>query len=234
MLRLTRSTVLLSLVWICLFGTRTSAADTIYACVNPAGHVRLVAPGSSCRHEEQRVVWNVQGPQGPEGPQGPAGADGKDGAEGPAGSGPAGVSPATVVDALDTVVGQLVGRNGELLVRVGDERFFVTVGQGGFVKNGRFIHTTAGCTDPGYAIGVNPTALAHLALVSTDTAWVPDLSVAPLTLTAAPGMLLSLHTRLIDATGTIGPCLPAVSSSITLWALKPVDLSTFTAPFRIQ
>jgi hypothetical protein len=48
-------------------------AQVIRACANPAGQIRLIGPGESCRHEETLVTWNVVGPQGPPGPVGPPG-----------------------------------------------------------------------------------------------------------------------------------------------------------------
>jgi hypothetical protein len=252
MLRLTRVTVCVSFVAMCLFSVRIAAADgpdRIRACVNPAGHVRLIGRGEDCRHQERLVVWNVrgprgaqgepgaagpEGPEGPQGPEGPEGPQGPEGPEGPASTAPPGSGPAVVQDAQNVVVGPLVSRNGDVLVAIDSDRFFATVSRNGFVNSGRFIHLTPGCTDAGYVTGVNPTALAHSALVSLSTAWVPDLAVEPQTFTAAPGMLLTFYTRLIDATGAIGPCAPSVSSTITLWALKQLSLAGFVAPFHIQ
>ena len=71
--------------------------DNIQACVNPAGHVRLLGQqfegkyATECKKNEILFVWNVRGPDGPQGPlgpvgpggpQGPAGADGVEGAQG--------------------------------------------------------------------------------------------------------------------------------------------------------
>jgi hypothetical protein len=112
MLRMTRSAVGLSLVLVCLFcvPALASASDEIRACVNPAGKVRLVAPGSVCHQQEQLVVWNLQGPQGPQGEQG---AEGPQGPEGPRGADGAAASvprPAMVLDSNDKVVGHLMSR----------------------------------------------------------------------------------------------------------------------------
>jgi hypothetical protein len=102
------------------------------------------------------------------------------------------------------------------------------------VKTGRFLYVTPGCPDPAYAMGFNANALAHVALVGTDTAWIPDKSVAPVTINVSPGMSITLYSRLIDASGAVGACTPVVSGTITLWTLKPVDVSTFVPPFRIR
>ena len=59
--------------------------NTIYACVDRDGDVRIVDPTERCRHHETRVRWNVVGPQGPAGPQGPQGAAGPQGPIGPTG-----------------------------------------------------------------------------------------------------------------------------------------------------
>jgi len=63
--------------------------NTIYACVNPDGDVRIVDSTERCRRHETRIRWNVVGPQGPAGapgPQGPAGPQGPQGVAGPQGS----------------------------------------------------------------------------------------------------------------------------------------------------
>lgn len=61
-----------------LAGTPPADAQTIRACRNPAGHVRLVGATESCRPQETLVTWNTAGEQGPEGPAGPQGAKGDD------------------------------------------------------------------------------------------------------------------------------------------------------------
>jgi collagen triple helix repeat protein len=70
--------------------------NTIYACVNKDGDVRIVDLTEQCRHQETRVRWNVVGPPGPAGapgPQGPAGPQGPQGVAGP--QGPIGPTGAT-------------------------------------------------------------------------------------------------------------------------------------------
>ncbi|MDX1555654.1 MAG: hypothetical protein R3212_06485 [Xanthomonadales bacterium] len=56
--------------------------DLVHACVNPAGHMRLVAPNEGCRDEERAVDWGIQGPPGPPGQDGQDGTDGQDGLDG--------------------------------------------------------------------------------------------------------------------------------------------------------
>jgi hypothetical protein len=245
MLRLTRRTIAVLVVFLCVFATRAVAADEITACVNPAGQVRLVAAGSSCRPQEQPVTWNVQGPQGPQGlpgADGTDGVDGNDGATGPQGPqgepGTPGVSPALVVDSLNTTVGQLIGRsngNGELLVRIGDDAFFATANKAGFSFNGRLLYTVAGCVGTAYMTGASATALANAALISSNTAWVVDTSLEPQTVVAPPGTSNMYYSRLINTTtGALGACGPLPFGTITLTPLKAIDLSGFVPPFHLQ
>jgi len=58
------------------------ADGVIYACINPAGSLRIVEDNSSCLPKETLLQWNIQGEKGdkgdqgvvgPMGPQGPAG-----------------------------------------------------------------------------------------------------------------------------------------------------------------
>jgi hypothetical protein len=44
--------------------------NTIYACVNPSGLVRIIPPRVACLGSEQPVQWNITGPAGPQGPPG--------------------------------------------------------------------------------------------------------------------------------------------------------------------
>jgi len=53
--------------------------NTIYACVNPAGLVRIIPPRAACLGSEQPIQWNVAGPMGPAGPRGPEGPQGPPG-----------------------------------------------------------------------------------------------------------------------------------------------------------
>ena len=73
------------------------ADDVISACRSKTtGVLRVPAPGTSCKSDEQALQWNVRGVPGPAGPVGPAGAQGPAGVSGPAGpAGPPGVTGAT-------------------------------------------------------------------------------------------------------------------------------------------
>jgi hypothetical protein len=178
-----------------------------------------------------RGPQGAQGEQGPQGAQGGQGPQGVQGEQGP--QGPAGADGALVVDQFNTVVGPLVSRSGEVLVTLGSDRFFASATANGFAKSGQLIYLNPGCSDTAHSM-VNPSHVAHMALVSNSGAWIPDPSVGPTTLTVAPGMFMSLWRRSVDAAGNLGACTSAVSSTITVWPVKPVDLSGFTAPFQIQ
>ena len=71
---------------------RRPSNAVINACVKKgSGQLRVVRTGASCRKNESRLSWNVQGPAGPRGATGATGATGPAGAAGPAGpAGPAG------------------------------------------------------------------------------------------------------------------------------------------------
>jgi hypothetical protein len=65
--------------------------NTIYACISPAGMIRIVDADEECRPGEEPLDWNKQGPEGPQGEQGPAGRQGEQGPAGPQGEpGPTG------------------------------------------------------------------------------------------------------------------------------------------------
>jgi Type VI secretion system effector, Hcp len=61
----------------------SAEAQTINACVNTEGNVRLVAVSDACKKNETAVSWNTVGPAGPQGLQGPTGAQGPQGAAAP-------------------------------------------------------------------------------------------------------------------------------------------------------
>lgn len=81
------------------YGTPTlfAGGDTLTACFNQGGYMRLVEDASACRTGENAVSWNIQGPQGATGPQGPKGDTGPQGPPGPAGSGGGAVAFAHVL-----------------------------------------------------------------------------------------------------------------------------------------
>ena len=83
----------------------SSEGQTINACVNDEGKLRLVTGAAACRKAETPLSWNTVGPPGA---QGVAGAQG---AQGPAG--PAGVPPPSP-DAVSGTVGIIGQRQGAL------------------------------------------------------------------------------------------------------------------------
>ena len=92
-----------------------TSTQTINACINGDGFLRLVGVNGNCRRGETPISWNTVGPAGQTGPtgaQGVAGRDGRDGQTGP--QGPAGVSSVNPPDpdyvaATVMVTGQKTG-----------------------------------------------------------------------------------------------------------------------------
>jgi type VI secretion system secreted protein Hcp len=72
--------------------------QTINACVNDDGKLRLVPAVSSCRRSESPLSWNTVGPVGPVGPAGVAGPAGRDGRD----------AATTAPPAPDSVAGTLL------------------------------------------------------------------------------------------------------------------------------
>ncbi len=68
-----------------LAASGASTTQTINACVNGEGNIRLVSAAANCRRGESPISWNTVGPAGATGPQGIAGRDGQPGPAGPAG-----------------------------------------------------------------------------------------------------------------------------------------------------
>jgi type VI secretion system secreted protein Hcp len=68
-----------------LAASGASTTQTINACVNNEGQMRLVAVAGACRGNETALSWNTVGPAGAQGAQGVQGAAGQPGAAGPAG-----------------------------------------------------------------------------------------------------------------------------------------------------
>jgi hypothetical protein len=54
----------------------SSNENVIYACLNPAGQIRIVDSLDECRPKETPIQWNIVGPAGNPGPQGEPGLDG--------------------------------------------------------------------------------------------------------------------------------------------------------------
>ena len=90
-------------------------AAVINACVKQEdGKVRIVAPGTACKHHETAMTWDSTGPAGatgltgaagvagPAGPVGAAGADGTAGPQGPPGTG-GGITQGDVYQNITTV-----------------------------------------------------------------------------------------------------------------------------------
>lgn len=59
--------------------------ETISACQDQKGNLRVVADPADCAKHESPLQWNKTGPVGPQGPAGVPGATGEAGATGPAG-----------------------------------------------------------------------------------------------------------------------------------------------------
>jgi hypothetical protein len=78
-----RFVVISALLVVVLVGGATWALanddNTIYACVSPAGTIRIVDDADSCRSQETLLEWNIEGPEGPQGDPGPQGDQGPPG-----------------------------------------------------------------------------------------------------------------------------------------------------------
>jgi len=92
-----------------LAASGASTTQTLNACVDRDGLVRLVAIAGQCRKGETPVSWNTVGPQGAQGPQGVAGRDGQTGPQGPAGVSGANPPDPDSVAATVMVTGQKQG-----------------------------------------------------------------------------------------------------------------------------
>jgi type VI secretion system secreted protein Hcp len=104
-----------------LAASGASTTQTINACVNGEGNIRLVSAAANCRHNESPISWNTVGPAGAAGPQGVAGRDGQTGATGPAGpAGASGVNPPDPdsVAATVMVTGQKQGQFSQTPIEV--------------------------------------------------------------------------------------------------------------------
>ena len=63
-----------------------AATQTINACLDRDGQLRLVAIADACKKNETPLSWNTVGPTGPPGADGKTGAAGKDGRDGQPGT----------------------------------------------------------------------------------------------------------------------------------------------------
>jgi type VI secretion system secreted protein Hcp len=83
----------------------SSAGQTINACSDNDGKLRLVSAAADCKKGETPLSWNTVGPVGPAGAPGAAGAAGAAGEPGPQGAsgpaGPAGLSGASATNPPD-------------------------------------------------------------------------------------------------------------------------------------
>ena len=81
-----RFVVISALLVVVLVGGATWALanddNTIYACISPAGMIRIVDADEECRPGEEPLDWNKQGPEGPQGEQGLQGEQGPPGPPG--------------------------------------------------------------------------------------------------------------------------------------------------------
>jgi type VI secretion system secreted protein Hcp len=93
-----------------LAASGAGTTQTINACVNREGQMRLIAVAGACRGNETALSWNTVGPAGAQGAQGVQGAAGQPGAAGPAG--PQGEPPPDPdsVAATVSVTGQVQGK----------------------------------------------------------------------------------------------------------------------------
>jgi hypothetical protein len=105
-------------------------AATIHACVKPrSGATRIVGVKARCRHGEQKLSWNTNGPQGKSGPAGAPGAAGTPGATG--------TGPAFVTGAAETII-----------TEAPSVMFAATIPPGSYVLSGS-VTVTAGATTAG-------------------------------------------------------------------------------------
>jgi hypothetical protein len=83
--RMNLPALVLLLVLILVSGS--AQAETIHACVEQNGTLKIRSGPGQCRPNQTPIQWNSEGAQGPAGeagPEGPAGTAGEDGLDGPA------------------------------------------------------------------------------------------------------------------------------------------------------
>ena len=95
-------------VGVATYAWAASSADsqTLNACVDTHGNIRLVAVPGACRKGEHAISWNTVGPQGP------AGADGATGPAGPQGPPGASASNPDVADGSVSIDAHVQGTIG--------------------------------------------------------------------------------------------------------------------------
>jgi len=89
-----------------------AATQTLNACVEQNGQLRLVAVAGDCKKAETPLSWNTVGPAGPagaDGKQGPAGQNGSPGPQGPPGASGSAASDPNAVSATMTITGNGFG-----------------------------------------------------------------------------------------------------------------------------
>jgi hypothetical protein len=204
-----------TLATVALVSHPLSAQSGIDACINPAGQMRMLAEGNSCRPQEQLVTWSIQGPQGPVGPQGQPGT-----------SGP------VVVDSTGARLGWYA--TPITLMNVGDQWFTVYANRDGFSSSlGIYlIYVMPDCTGSRY--GTGGSGLVPNAEVLGQYAWYADLEAPPVIISGSPEAPGTFWFRQESASGPVGPCMPnAVFTTLTLRPLRSTDLSAFVPPFRL-
>src|SRR5437899_4214782 len=93
--------------------SQAAATQTVNACVNDDGQLRLAPSSGACKKNEQLLSWNTVGPVGPAGPAGAAGAAGPAGPQGVAGRDGRDATSAASPDAVTatvTATGQKSGK----------------------------------------------------------------------------------------------------------------------------
>jgi hypothetical protein len=225
-----------------------SRAETIRACVDQSGNLRIVEQGESCRKREELLAWNTVGPRGPRGrvgltgPAGPQGATGLQGIPGPMGPegpvGPQGLpgmpSGGVVVDAFDQEIGPAVidGNGGPAVYALrtaGGSKFIVRAFTTGFGSNVQiqFSHESFDCSGQRYFHPPDPTAPVRLGFTVGGF----------LVYTSEPGQarqIRSQETVLANSDlSQIGTCQP-VNFTTTVAPLLTDDLRHFQPPFALR
>ena len=101
--------------------TAQSSSNTITACVNSAGLVRITPPRTGCFGSEQPIQWNITGPAGSDGSMGPRGPAGPAGPQGPPGEGGGAMNVPVNCGAGETVnaaLAQGTDRSGRLFISI--------------------------------------------------------------------------------------------------------------------
>lgn len=194
-------------------------ATLVHACVHKTnGKTRFVSPTETCRSTETPVHWarggsvetpGVPGPAGPPGPQGPPG--------------PAGSAFLEVVDAAGAVVGPVVSLeylNAVVGFRMDGLPFVLRLFEGAFWGHEWAFFQSGDCTGPVY-LRRNGTALPVAAVDPEGRVHVDDGRNTPASL---------VLNSFADPTG----CYPATFTFSVVPGTFALDLTQFTAPFRVR